>query len=83
MFTTGINFRLRDGLSAHRDTLWIEFGKQRLLSNNRYINELPTGRLLRDTTLYEICAGILETRRTLYWTRDVCGIREASIQTPP
>src|SRR5262245_1889364 len=36
-----------------------------LLGGNGYINDYPTGRLLRDAKLYEIGAGTSEIRRTL------------------
>ncbi|WP_336057882.1 isovaleryl-CoA dehydrogenase [Nitratireductor sp. CH_MIT9313-5] len=36
-----------------------------LLGGNGYVNEYPTGRLLRDTKLYEIGAGTSEIRRWL------------------
>jgi isovaleryl-CoA dehydrogenase len=36
-----------------------------LLGGNGYINEFPTGRLLRDAKLYEIGAGTSEIRRLL------------------
>lgn len=36
-----------------------------LLGGNGYVNELPTGRLLRDAKLYEIGAGTSEIRRML------------------
>jgi isovaleryl-CoA dehydrogenase len=36
-----------------------------LLGGNGYINEFPTGRLLRDAKLYEIGAGTSEIRRML------------------
>ena len=36
-----------------------------LLGGNGYINEYPTGRLLRDAKLYEIGAGTSEIRRML------------------
>ena len=35
------------------------------LGGNGYINEYPTGRLLRDAKLYEIGAGTSEIRRWL------------------
>ena len=35
------------------------------LGGNGYINEYPTGRLLRDAKLYEIGAGTTEIRRLL------------------
>jgi isovaleryl-CoA dehydrogenase len=41
----------------------------------RYINEYPTGRLLRDAKLYEIGAGTSEIRRALIG-REL--VREAS-----
>jgi isovaleryl-CoA dehydrogenase len=36
-----------------------------LLGGNGYINDYPTGRLLRDAKLYEIGAGTSEIRRWL------------------
>jgi isovaleryl-CoA dehydrogenase len=36
-----------------------------VLGGNGYINEYPTGRLLRDSKLYEIGAGTSEIRRFL------------------
>ncbi|MCR9702474.1 isovaleryl-CoA dehydrogenase, partial [Vibrio vulnificus] len=36
-----------------------------LLGGNGYVNEFPTGRLLRDAKLYEIGAGTSEIRRML------------------
>jgi len=36
-----------------------------ILGGNGYINEYPTGRLLRDAKLYEIGAGTSEIRRLL------------------
>jgi isovaleryl-CoA dehydrogenase len=36
-----------------------------LLGGNGYINDFPTGRLLRDAKLYEIGAGTSEIRRML------------------
>ncbi len=36
-----------------------------VLGGNGYINEFPTGRLLRDAKLYEIGAGTSEIRRML------------------
>jgi isovaleryl-CoA dehydrogenase len=35
------------------------------LGGNGYINEFPTGRLLRDAKLYEIGAGTTEIRRKI------------------
>jgi len=36
-----------------------------ILGGNGYVNEYPTGRLLRDAKLYEIGAGTSEVRRLL------------------
>ena len=36
-----------------------------ILGGNGYINDFPTGRLLRDAMLYEIGAGTSEIRRML------------------
>ena len=36
-----------------------------ILGGNGYINDYPTGRLLRDAKLYEIGAGTTEIRRML------------------
>ena len=36
-----------------------------ILGGNGYVNEYPTGRLLRDAKLYEIGAGTSEIRRML------------------
>ena len=36
-----------------------------ILGGNGYINEFPSGRLLRDAKLYEIGAGTSEIRRML------------------
>jgi isovaleryl-CoA dehydrogenase len=36
-----------------------------MLGGNGYINDYPTGRLLRDAKLYEIGAGTSEIRRWL------------------
>ena len=43
-----------------------------LLGGNGYINDYPTGRLLRDAKLYEIGAGTSEIRRMLIG-RELCG----------
>ncbi len=51
-----------------------------LLGGNGYINEYPTGRLLRDAKLYEIGAGTSEIRRWLIG-RELMGIMHE--QDPP
>jgi len=42
-----------------------------LLGGNGYVNDYPTGRLLRDAKLYEIGAGTSEIRRMLIGRRAV------------
>ncbi|MEM9688668.1 MAG: isovaleryl-CoA dehydrogenase [Pseudomonadota bacterium] len=51
-------------LAAERATL-IALEAIQVLGGNGYINEYPTGRLLRDAKLYEIGAGTSEIRRML------------------
>src|SRR6202034_1475508 len=43
----------------------IALGAMQLLGGNGYVNDYPTGRLLRDAKLYEIGAGTSEIRRML------------------
>jgi isovaleryl-CoA dehydrogenase len=50
--------------SAERAT-WMALEAIQCLGGNGYINEFPTGRLLRDAKLYEIGAGTSEIRRML------------------
>ena len=50
--------------SAERAT-WMALEAIQALGGNGYINEFPTGRLLRDAKLYEIGAGTSEIRRML------------------
>ncbi len=50
--------------SAERAT-WMALESIQALGGNGYINEFPTGRLLRDAKLYEIGAGTSEIRRML------------------
>ena len=50
--------------SAERAT-WMALQAIQALGGNGYINEYPTGRLLRDAKLYEIGAGTSEIRRML------------------
>jgi isovaleryl-CoA dehydrogenase len=50
--------------SAERAT-WMALEAIQCLGGNGYINEYPTGRLLRDAKLYEIGAGTQEIRRWL------------------
>jgi isovaleryl-CoA dehydrogenase len=50
--------------SAERAT-WMALEAIQCLGGNGYINEYPTGRLLRDAKLYEIGAGTSEIRRML------------------
>lgn len=51
-------------LSAEKAT-WMALEAIQCLGGNGYINEYPTGRLLRDAKLYEIGAGTSEIRRML------------------
>lgn len=50
--------------SAEKAT-WMALEAIQTLGGNGYINEFPTGRLLRDAKLYEIGAGTSEIRRML------------------
>ena len=50
--------------AAERAT-WMSLEAIQLLGGNGYINDTPTGRLLRDAKLYEIGAGTSEIRRML------------------
>ncbi|MFD2263527.1 isovaleryl-CoA dehydrogenase [Lacibacterium aquatile] len=50
--------------SAEKAT-WMALQAIQVLGGNGYINEFPTGRLLRDAKLYEIGAGTSEIRRWL------------------
>ena len=51
-------------LTAEKAT-WMALEAIQALGGNGYINEYPTGRLLRDAKLYEIGAGTSEIRRML------------------
>ena len=51
-------------LAAEKAT-WMAGEAIQALGGNGYINEYPTGRLLRDAKLYEIGAGTSEIRRML------------------
>jgi isovaleryl-CoA dehydrogenase len=50
--------------AAERAT-WMALEAVQVLGGNGYINDYPTGRLLRDAKLYEIGAGTSEIRRML------------------
>ena len=50
--------------TAERAT-WMALEAIQCLGGNGYINDYPTGRLLRDAKLYEIGAGTSEVRRML------------------
>ncbi|HUD52299.1 acyl-CoA dehydrogenase family protein, partial [Parvibaculum sp.] len=50
--------------SAEKAT-WMALEALQTLGGNGYINDYPTGRLLRDAKLYEIGAGTSEIRRML------------------
>ncbi|MBN8480541.1 MAG: isovaleryl-CoA dehydrogenase [Xanthomonadales bacterium] len=52
-------------LNASRNAIKVTLEAIQALGGNGYINEYPTGRLLRDAKLYEIGAGTNEIRRML------------------
>jgi isovaleryl-CoA dehydrogenase len=52
-------------LVAAEKGVWVASQSIQALGGNGYINEYPTGRLLRDAKLYEIGAGTSEIRRML------------------
>ncbi|MCB9947682.1 MAG: isovaleryl-CoA dehydrogenase [Rhodospirillaceae bacterium] len=52
-------------LYAGEKATWMALEAIQCLGGNGYINEYPTGRLLRDAKLYEIGAGTSEVRRML------------------
>ena len=52
-------------LYAAEKTTWMALEAIQTLGGNGYINDYPTGRLLRDAKLYEIGAGTSEIRRML------------------
>jgi isovaleryl-CoA dehydrogenase len=52
-------------LFASERATWMALESIQCLGGNGYINEFPTGRLLRDAKLYEIGAGTSEVRRML------------------
>ena len=52
-------------LYAAEKATWMALEAIQALGGNGYINEFPTGRLLRDAKLYEIGAGTSEIRRLL------------------
>ena len=56
--------RLPSCYAAEKAT-WMALEAIQALGGNGYINEYPTGRLLRDAKLYEIGAGTSEIRRML------------------
>jgi len=64
----GANIR-KDGaaviLYAAERATWMALEAIQCLGGNGYINDFPTGRLLRDAKLYEIGAGTSEIRRML------------------
>ncbi len=52
-------------LFASEKATWLALEAIQCLGGNGYINDYPTGRLLRDAKLYEIGAGTSEVRRML------------------
>ena len=57
--------RRRHPLRPPKRPPWMALEAIQCLGGNGYINEYPTGRLLRDAKLYEIGAGTSEIRRML------------------
>ncbi len=55
----------RDPVTRPRRATWMALEAIQCLGGNGYINDFPTGRLLRDAKLYEIGAGTSEIRRML------------------
>jgi len=65
---TGSNIRKDAAAVIHyvaERATWMALEAIQCLGGNGYINEFPTGRLLRDAKLYEIGAGTSEIRRML------------------
>jgi isovaleryl-CoA dehydrogenase len=52
-------------LYASEKATWVALQAIQALGGMGYVNETPTGRLLRDAKLYEIGAGTSEVRRML------------------
>ena len=52
-------------LYASERATWMALEAIQILGGNGYVNDFPTGRLLRDAKLYEIGAGTSEIRRML------------------
>jgi isovaleryl-CoA dehydrogenase len=52
-------------LYAAEKATWMALEAIQILGGNGYINDYPTGRLLRDAKLYDIGAGTSEIRRML------------------
>ena len=53
-------------LRASDDAVQVALEAIQALGGNGYINDYPTGRLLRDAKLYDIGAGTQEIRRMLF-----------------
>jgi isovaleryl-CoA dehydrogenase len=67
-FDKGIQSRIDPAsclLNASRNAVQVALEAIQSLGGNGYINEFPTGRILRDAKLYEIGAGTNEIRRML------------------
>ena len=67
-FDRGVKSRIDPAaclLNASRNAVSVALEAIQALGGNGYINEFPTGRLLRDAKLYEIGAGTPELRRML------------------
>jgi alkylation response protein AidB-like acyl-CoA dehydrogenase len=58
-------FNMAKSLRSRRAATRVALDAIQILVGNGYVNEYPTGRLLRDAKLYEIGAGTSEIRRML------------------
>ena len=67
-FDAGVKSRIDPAsclLNASTNAVKVALEAIQALGGNGYINEFPTGRILRDAKLYEIGAGTNEIRRML------------------
>jgi len=67
-FDAGIKSRIDPAsclLNASRNAVQVALEAVQALGGNGYINDFPTGRILRDAKLYEIGAGTNEIRQML------------------
>src|SRR3546814_6551493 len=65
-------------LYAAEKATWMALEAIQCLGGNGYINDYPTGRLLRDAKLYEIGAGTSEIRRSEEHTSELQSLMRIS-----